>query len=520
MKLVPLVAAIAALVLPATAAAREAYVVNYDADAVSVIDTATNQVVGGPISTGLDAGPYMLAIAPDGRFVYVSNYDEGALAVIDTATKSVQASIPVGNNPYGVAISPDGSRAYVAAENPGRVVVIDLRTRQVVGAPVLVSGDAFGIALTPDGSRLFVGEGTNDSVAVIDTGSLQLIGLPIPVGEDPYWMAITPDGGRLFVGNAGDDNLTVIDARALAPIGAPIPVGNRPLGVAIAPDGRRAYVANHEDNSVSVVDTGANAVSATIPGVAKPEFVALTPDGSKGFTNLYPSDQIAVFAPATNQPAGPGIKTDGPTQLAVVPDQSPTASFRLRGRARPGVPVAFDASGSSDTDGTVALYTWAFPTGASGMSGPRTRHPFAKPGKYKVTLTVTDNEGCSVATVFTGQTAYCNGNPAGSITKTVTVAYPGVKAKCPKWATLGCKVTMQAVKWQGKGKKRRLVPQSAVAKAKLKAGGAKTLALKPKKNVRNKLAKAKKILVLEKATAARKGSVAERVRVVKLRVVG
>ena len=522
MKRISLVATVATLALLATAttgfAAREVYVPDYEADAVFVLDATTGAQIGAPIATGVDSAPYTLAISPDGNFVYTTNEDNGTVGVIDTRTKAVVGSITVGKSPFGIAITPDGSRAFVSNPGDKTVSAIDLATRQTIGAPIPVGENAFAVAISPDGSRVFVPNSSNDNVTVIDAKTLQVIGLPIPVGDNPYGLAVTPDGARVLVANNDDASLTAIDAKTLQAVGVPIPVGNDPSGVTVSANGRTAYVGNFGSDTVSVVDLGTNQVAATIPGVPNAEFVALTPTGQAGFVSENVG--VAGLNLATNQLTGAHLKAEGAGQLAIVPDQSPTAAFQLQGRARPGVPAAFNASGSSDSDGTVGLYTWAFPTGASGSAGPKVRHSFPKPGKYSVTLTVTDNEGCSVATVFTGQTAYCNGNPAATITKTVTVAYPGLKAKCPKRAKFGCAVAIQAVKWQGKGKKRRLVAQSAMAKATLKAGFTKILSVKPKKSARTRLAKAKRILVAQAVVERKSRSEGVlRVRVAKLKVV-
>ncbi len=169
----------------------------------------------------------------------------------------------------------------------------------------------------------------------------------------------------------------------------------------------------------------------------------------------------------------------------------------LRSASRPGVPVAFDASASSDPDGTIAGYLWSFGDGnGAETGGPTPRHTFVKPGSYQVTLTVTDNEGCSTALIFTGQTAYCNGSVTASQVRTVNVAYPGVRLKCPKRARpKGCKFKLQAVSKKRKGK-----AESAVSKASAKGGKSAIVSLKPRKAYRNKLATAKRILVKETVT--------------------
>jgi hypothetical protein len=147
----------------------------------------------------------------------------------------------------------------------------------------------------------------------------------------------------------------------------------------------------------------------------------------------------------------------------------------------------------------VASWAWAFQQGAGSpatVTAPKLNHTFGKSGKFSVTLTVTDNEGCSVPMVYTGQTAYCHGSPAATLTKTVKVAYPGVKVKCPKSAGGTCRFKLKAVAKQGK----KLKAQSAVAKAKTKPGKTVVVTLKPKKKFAKKLAGAKKALVQQVVT--------------------
>jgi YVTN family beta-propeller protein len=59
---------------------------NYQFNTITVIDTATNTVVGDPISVGV--APQGVAITPDGRYVYVTNYGSNTVSVIDTATNN------------------------------------------------------------------------------------------------------------------------------------------------------------------------------------------------------------------------------------------------------------------------------------------------------------------------------------------------------------------------------------------------------------------------------------------------
>ena len=90
-------------------------------------------------------GPWLLALGLGSvplhanTFAYVTNNQSNTVSVIDTATNTVVgAPISVGSNPAGVAITPDSTRAYVANFSSNTVSVIDTTTNTVVGAPISV----------------------------------------------------------------------------------------------------------------------------------------------------------------------------------------------------------------------------------------------------------------------------------------------------------------------------------------------------------------------------------------------
>jgi YVTN family beta-propeller protein len=448
---------------------KRAYVTNYDASgAVSVIDTTTNQVIGTPIA--VDSFATSVAITPDGKRAYVA--DGGGASVIDTATNQVVAHVPMVDGAFAIAISPDGTRAYAADYNQDNVSVIDTATNQVIGAPISVGSGPVSIAITPDGKRAYTANYyVNGTVSVIDTATNQVVGSPIAVGRDPASIAITPDGKRAYVANYGDDSVSVIDTATNQLVGSPILVGSGPSAVAITPDGKRAYVANYAEESVWVIDIATNQV------IGAPILVGIHPHA-----------------------------------LAIVPDQPPVASF-ADPFARPGLPIVFSAAASTDPDGSIARYDWAFGDGGTAVGGgPSQVHTYAAPGNYQGTLTLTDNEGCSTALIFTGQTAYCSGSAVARQAQALKVAFPALRVKCPKRAGgRGCKFKLRAVTKRRKGR-----PETAVARAKVKAGKAAILSLKPKPAFAAKLASVAKILVKEDVTM--NGSKKTLIR--RLRVVG
>jgi len=74
----------------------------------------------------------------------------------------------------------------------------------------------------------------------------------------------------------------------------------------------------------------------------------------------------------------------------------PLASFGITPTSAASVDrrLDFDATGSSDPDGSVAKYHWDFGDGtARTTDSPETTHTYTSPGEYIVTLVVEDEDG-------------------------------------------------------------------------------------------------------------------------------
>lgn len=295
---------------------------------------------------------------------------------------------------------------------------IDLATG-TAGAPIAVGGSSTAVAVRPDGATAYAVNSSGDSVTPIDTAT-GTAGTPIPVGDNPFGIAITPDGATAYVTNLSANSVTPI-ATATNTAGPPIPVGSNPRTVAITPDGATAYVTNGASNNVTPIATATNTAGAPIAAGSGPAAIAISPDGATAYVTNANSDNVTSIDTATNTAAGTIPVGDNPWGVVFTPDQAPQAAFGAS-PASAGSATGFDASASTDPDGTVARYAWDFGDGHSDTTGgPAASHTYAEPGTYTVTLAVTDDEGCSTAFVFTGQTASCNGSPAARAQHQVTV---------------------------------------------------------------------------------------------------
>ncbi|PCC34446.1 PKD domain-containing protein [Glutamicibacter sp. BW77] len=93
-------------------------------------------------------------------------------------------------------------------------------------------------------------------------------------------------------------------------------------------------------------------------------------------------------------------------------NQPPAAQFN--GEAQ-GLTLSVDASGSTDSDGTIANYSWDFGDQSELVTsaGATAEHEYAQAGSYTVTLTVTDNLGATavISQVIDVETAPQNAEP-------------------------------------------------------------------------------------------------------------
>ena len=132
--------------------ARKVFVSSDGASTVSVIDTATDQIVD-----SIDVGqtPHGLAISPDGREVLVSGFGTNQAEVVDTSSNQIIGRVPV-PQPHNSAISPDGRLAYVGSQQQGEtaLVAVDLTSMTRTGV-VPLDKTPRALTFSPDGRWVY-----------------------------------------------------------------------------------------------------------------------------------------------------------------------------------------------------------------------------------------------------------------------------------------------------------------------------------------------------------------------------
>ena len=128
--------------------------------------------------------------------------------------------------------------------------------------------------------------------------------------------------------------------------------------------------------------------------------------------------------------------------------QPPVASFTANpSPANVGVPVSFDASASSDPDGTIVSYAWDFGDGNLG-GGVTTAHTYGSAGSFDVILTVTDNDTFTDTATQT-IIIFASGNvpPSAAFTAAPNPSYIGVPVTFNATNSLDTDGTLVSYAW-------------------------------------------------------------------------
>ena len=89
-----------------------------------------------------------------------------------------------------------------------------------------------------------------------------------------------------------------------------------------------------------------------------------------------------------NDGATGSVTNDVTVTVPIGPNQNPTAAFTA---SFAGLSASFDASTSTDPDGTIKSYAWDFGDGTNGTGKIPPAHAYTASGNYTVKLTVTDD---------------------------------------------------------------------------------------------------------------------------------
>ena len=401
----------------------------------------SNTLTAGASTSAGGSGPRQAAITPNGKYLYVPDSNTSVVGQFNIASGGVAvalspATASSGTTPWQVAVSPDGQNAYVTDVAGASVSVYTIGSGGTLSLSQTVTGmsQAYTVVVTPDGKSVYVGATGSGKIFEFNrssSGTLTPKSTPSIVSgaTSRAGLILTPNGKFLYEGSDSANILEfsvgtggVLSALAATPSDFSL------QSLVITPNGRNLYGSSCESDVIDQYSIASNGMLTPLSPSSVPQggcgLPWMTADGGSFYapTDSQQIDQFNISSTGALSPKSPASITVPATDqwgIVLPPDQGPIAKFSSKAGAA-GKATSFNAKSSSAPDGTVARYDWNFGDGHKLTNGGATpKHTYKKPGKYKVTLTVTDDAGCSTALVFTGQTAYCN--PGKSATHAVNI---------------------------------------------------------------------------------------------------
>ena len=237
---------------------------NSAGDVVSIIDPATNKVVGE--IKGIE-GAHGITAAKDGSRIYITEEDQKTLDVIDGKTLQLTKRVPLSGVPNLVQLTPNERSLYVSITN----IFNDLSNFPEIKA------------------------GPSGGVDVIDAASLEKV-KTIPIRGGIHDMYVTPDGKYVVAGGARGAKpptnlLNVIDTRtneiawtlSMSPAPSPMAISKKPDGST-----DKIYAQNGRDNGFAVIDFDTHVVTSVI------KFPDIPPAQQNPFGGPSPSHGIGI----------------------------------------------------------------------------------------------------------------------------------------------------------------------------------------------------------------------------------
>ncbi len=191
---------------------------------LAALALAASALPFGPATAALPTYSSPIVLSPDEKLLWVVNPGDDSVSIIDTATKQVLTKVAVGDEPRSVAIDPANRYAVIANAAGNSVTFLRILDATPAGLDVepdtrvgpdgeLTTGaEPWSVVISPDGRRVFVANAGQDTITVIrPRGGMgpKIIGnvklrTEVCNGDDPQshfqprGLAVTANNARLY----------------------------------------------------------------------------------------------------------------------------------------------------------------------------------------------------------------------------------------------------------------------------------------------------------------------------------
>jgi hypothetical protein len=192
--------------------------------------------------------------------LHVGKMGSGQVVTIDTKTFAVMQTWDVPTNgdvvcDADIATGADGlERFYYPTRRGDTLVSLDVESGETLEIVDTPAGSTPLMLTTAPDNTVWVQETDSNTNAVFDPVTLELKKRFL-TGEGPIVASFSADGKLGYIGHGRDTIVTVVDTETLEEVQR-IEVGTNPQKLAIHPNGRFVYAILTQEAAVAVIDTG------------------------------------------------------------------------------------------------------------------------------------------------------------------------------------------------------------------------------------------------------------------------
>ncbi len=320
-----------------------------------IIGVVNNHVSAQTVTATFEAEnkPTRIAVNPETNLIYLVNREADNVSVVDGLTNQVVANVKVGGKPNGIAVNPVTNLIYVGDSN-GEISVIDGQTNRVIATiESVLSGitdpsiptprplprklDSSPkppdfIAVNPETNLIYVGNSDTLFIGIIDGTANVVIDSVTLLFKDsfgnhqpvrPTGIGVNPETNFIYTqGNFGVTRFFSIDGSSNQ-ITDVVGFDGKPADLVVNDKTNRIYAAQATINLAGVINGLTNQVSATI-GKANAFSMTTRKIGVNTSTNhVYVSDpdnsKLYVINGFTNETVKVLMEGTSPSDIAVNP---------------------------------------------------------------------------------------------------------------------------------------------------------------------------------------------------------
>nr|MBL8456367.1 YncE family protein [Zoogloeaceae bacterium] len=292
-------AAALAFIAGTASAAEYAYIPNSNSRTLSVIDTASGELVDTLKPSDLDAtltgSIFTAALRPgSSNEAWFGQYSgSGKVGVIDSTDNSLKAVVEGTGHAVAITFSADGATAYVSDWNGGKVHVVDTDTKQVDDSLTACPG-AISSAISADGASLYL-LCSGGQIRRLDTASNTFSDIATLPPANYYSLTYDPTGaGTLYAAAAFSVGVYRIDLadNTVTPITVTGHSGQSG-SIAVRKDGSKLYV-GRTGGLLHIIDTADTNEQSTLN-------LSVLPDSSNTIGGLgISANDAALYAVMSN----------------------------------------------------------------------------------------------------------------------------------------------------------------------------------------------------------------------------